>query len=189
MSTNIDHSKAPTFVIRHRVAAEHRDAYEQWTKKIGRDAVAFDGHLGAEIIRPSDNAQSGEYTVVIRFDSEEHLLAWAQSNTRAQYVKEVEPLLLDGDKVEIHRGIDFWFTQEGSSPKHATPWKQFCVTLSALLPLTTLVHWTLGPLFTMLPDDTMNWAREVIGKSVVVGLMVWVVMPRYTRLLSRWLYS
>ena len=189
MTKNIDHDAAPTFVIRHRVAAKHREAYEEWTKEIGRDAVTFDGHLGAEIIRPPEEGESGEYTVVIRFDNEENLLAWAKSDTRAKYIRDVEHMLLEGDKVEIHKGIDFWFTQVGGAPKHAKPWKQFCVTLSAILPLTMLVPWLYGPLLSALPESSQHWAREIISKSTVVALMVWVVMPRYTRLLSRWLYS
>jgi antibiotic biosynthesis monooxygenase (ABM) superfamily enzyme len=50
------------------------------------------------------------WTVIIRFDTIEHLYAWTQSDTRNALVKEIEPLLAEGDKTEVRTEAAFWFT-------------------------------------------------------------------------------
>jgi antibiotic biosynthesis monooxygenase (ABM) superfamily enzyme len=58
-------------------------------------AAEFPGHLGANVIRPSEGQNL--WTVIIRFDTIEHLYGWTQSDTRNALVKEIEPLA-EGDK-------------------------------------------------------------------------------------------
>jgi antibiotic biosynthesis monooxygenase (ABM) superfamily enzyme len=78
--------------------------------------------------RPSDPRVSDSYTVVLRFDTQEHLEAWMQSPIRSRLIEKVQPLF-----------ADFWF----------------------------------------IPEVT----------GIVVFLMVYLVMPRYTKLLHRWLFT
>ncbi|MGE2624676.1 antibiotic biosynthesis monooxygenase, partial [Escherichia coli] len=75
------------------------ERYEQWLGKIMPIAAEFPGHLGANVIRPSEGQSL--WTVIIRFDTPEHLYAWTQSETRNALVKEIEPALADGDKTEV----------------------------------------------------------------------------------------
>lgn len=183
----INHSEAATFVIRHAVAAKHREDYERWLNEIGEEGRGFEGHLGAQIIRPPKSCSPCTYITTVRFDSEEHLLAWANSEARAKHLERIEHILLDGDNVEIHSGIAFWFTPQESMAQ-ARPWKQFLVVLSAIYPLTIIVPWLLGPLFDILPETGSFWLSKLIGSVCITGLMVYVIMPRYTRLVSSWLY-
>jgi antibiotic biosynthesis monooxygenase (ABM) superfamily enzyme len=59
-------------------------------------AAEFPGHLGANVIRPA--AGQNLWSVIIRFDTIEHLYAWTQSETRRQLVAEIAPLLSEGDR-------------------------------------------------------------------------------------------
>lgn len=149
MTTN--HSEAATFVIRHCVVAKHRDRYEQWLKDIGEVGKGFKGHLGVQVIRPPKGSCKCAYITTVRFDSEEHLLDWANSETRAEHLERIEDILLDGDNVEIHSGIAFWFTPQESHAQ-ARPWKQFLVVLSAIYPLTIVVPGCWGRSSTSCPS-------------------------------------
>ena len=52
-------------------------------------ARRFPGHLGVEVFRPPSAA--GEYRTVYRFDSEEHLRAWLDSDEHAAWLERAEP--------------------------------------------------------------------------------------------------
>ena len=104
-------------------------------------------------------------------------------------VEELEPLLERGEKIDTVTGIEFWFTPPASAgQKRAPPHKQFLVTLSVIYPLTLVVPWALRPLGDVLPALQHVLLGRLLVAVVIVWLMTYVVMPRYTRLLSRWLY-
>lgn len=58
-------------VVCHEVRPESQAAYEAWLQAVRRQCRQFDRHLGAEIIRPSPG--TAVYTIVVRFESMEHL--------------------------------------------------------------------------------------------------------------------
>lgn len=84
------------------------------------------------------------------FTSLEHLNDWAESNERTSYIDRVSDLLEKGDVHEIRTGMDFWFTPEGVKPLKS--WKHFCLTLSAVYPLSLIILRLLGPLFNVAPS-------------------------------------
>jgi antibiotic biosynthesis monooxygenase (ABM) superfamily enzyme len=175
-----------TFLIRHRVNPEHRERYEAWLRAIGQEAARFPGHLGTSVVRPVDD--SHPYTIIVRFDHLDHLTAWAESDIRRARIREVEPILVGGDRVEVKSGIDFWFTPALPGVKAPNHFKQFLITFSAIYPLTLLVPAVLSPLFSAFPAlDHILLSRLLIA-AIIVWLMVYVVMPRYTRAVADWLY-
>ncbi len=70
--------KSVTTVISHTLDPEHGERYEQWLGKIMPVAAEFPGHLGANVIRPT--AGQNLWSVIIRFDTIEHLYADAVRN-------------------------------------------------------------------------------------------------------------
>jgi antibiotic biosynthesis monooxygenase (ABM) superfamily enzyme len=60
-----------TLVITHMLLPGQAERYEQWLGKIMPVAAEFSGHLGANVIRPSEGQNL--WTVIIRFDTIEHL--------------------------------------------------------------------------------------------------------------------
>jgi antibiotic biosynthesis monooxygenase (ABM) superfamily enzyme len=85
--------------------------------------------------------------------------------------------------------LDFWFAPGGAKATVPLRWKQFIVTWSAIYPLVLGVPLVVTPALRRLgiPDDPLLTALAVT--ATVVFLMVYVVMPRYTRLIRRWLFS
>ena len=177
-----------TVVITHRVRDSHQNDYESWLKEIGVVARSYPGHLGALIIRPVPGASS-TYTIVIRFDTQEHLHAWMGSPERDRLIAKVQPCLVEDDRYDVQSGLDFWFTPEGVKPKFPKKWKQSLVTWSAIFPLVTGMSLLVNALVDALGIPHNYYLNTLVITGIVVLLMVYVVMPRYTKLVHRWLYA
>jgi uncharacterized protein len=174
-----------TTVIRHRPLAGAVREYEDWLKEIALAAKKFAGHHGVNVIRPQGAGDA--YTVVLHFDSAANLRKWLDSDVRARLVTKIRPFLDSEENIDIKTGLEFWFTPPPGG-KPAKPYKQFLVTLSAILPLSILVPWLLQPLFASSPAFALPFISHFITAAAIVGLMTYVVMPPYTRLVARWLF-
>ena len=51
--------------------------FEEWHRGISAAATVFPGHLGVSVMRPGNS--SGEYVVIFKFDTYEHLASWQES--------------------------------------------------------------------------------------------------------------
>ena len=177
-----------TAVITHRVREGKHLDYDRWLDEIGPLCRAARGNLDWHIIRPIPDLTSN-YTVIIRFDTIANLQSWMDSPLRSQLIEKVKPLLVSGDDFFISSGLDFWFTPEGAKAKVPARWRQYLVTWSAIYPLVLGVPMIVSPLlrFLGLPDNRLFTTLIVTG--TVVFLMIYVVMPRYTKWVRRWLFA
>lgn len=175
-----------TLLIQHQVRADAVPSYEAWLKDIAKAGQEFPGHMGVSIIRP--HAASAPYAVLLRFDSHEHLTNWIESPTRHSFVERAQPWLLSEQASEIETGLEYWFTPPSVAPLRARPFKQFLVTLSAIYPLTQILPWLLYPVLALEPLRRWPSLQGLVVATAIVYLMVYVIMPRYTRLVSRWLF-
>ena len=180
------HPDVVTAVIEHDVRAGAERDYEAWLQYVTTSAQRFPGHVGVNIIRPHEGGQ--RYTIVLRFDTLAHLQTWLGSEARRRLVAQVGPFLERGDRVDIKTGLEFWFTPPSAAQRHPAAYKQFLLTLSAIFPLTLLVPWVLRPLFEAVPVFGALFMRNLVVDAVIVGLITYVIMPRYTRLVAGWLY-
>ena len=180
--------RGATVVITHRIKDGAAAAYEAWLKEIGPVCRSFPGHLDWQIIRPIAGL-SGTYTVVIRFDTEDHLQRWMYSDERKRFVEQARPLFEDEDQFHIRTGLDIWFAPEGSQVSAPMRWKQALVTWSAIFPLVLATPLFTAPLLVALGVPKNFYASALVDTGVVVFLMAYVVMPHYTRLLRRWLFA
>jgi antibiotic biosynthesis monooxygenase (ABM) superfamily enzyme len=177
-----------TVVITHRVRDGQDAAYEQWLDEIAPLSKGSPGHLDWHIVRPIP-ALTSTYTVVIRFDNRDNLEQWMSSPERERLIDKVHPLLQDGDAFFVSSGLDFWFTPAEAKAKVPVRWKQFLLTWSAIFPLALGVPLLVVPTLALLGVPTSLPLTTLAVTAVVVFLMVYVVMPRYTRLVRRWLFT
>ena len=184
-SVGMDQSKSVAFIITHTIKAGEEARYEAWLTEMLSAVRRAPGYLGREVFRPAQGMRT--YTSILRFDTYDHLNAWAASDTRKALISRVSDLLTKGDVHEIRTGMDFWFTPEHTKPPK--PWKQFLLVLSGIYPLSLLIPYLFTPLFRVAPPLTHPLIRGLFIAAVVVGLMTFVVMPRYTRLVKWWLYE
>ncbi len=84
--------------------------------------------------------------------------------------------------------MDFWFTPEAVEAKIPTRWKQFLITWSAIYPLALLIPMAWKPLFETTALHQQPLISTFIVTTSIVFLMVYVVMPRYTRAVHKWLF-
>lgn len=177
-----------TVVITHRVKDGQQQAYAGWLDEVGPLCRAFPGHLDWQVIRPVANLTS-TYTVILRFDTDEHLRAWMDSAERRQMIERVRPLLATDDDFHIRSGLDFWFTPEGARATVPVRWKQFLVTVSAVYPLVLAIPPALAPVVRAMDSPLDRYLGPLLVAGTLVFLMIYVVMPPYTRLLRRWLFE
>lgn len=174
-----------TSVIQHQVKPEGVAPYEQWLTRIMPVAARFPGHRGVNVIPPA--AGNATYTITIRFDSLAHAEDWFRSQARRQLMEEAAPFLAGDEKVDTVTGLEFWF-RPPPGQKPAKRYKQFLLTLSVIYPLTLVVPPLVRRLLDPLPLLHNPYVEHLVASAVVVGLLAYVVMPRYTRLMAKWLY-
>lgn len=185
MSTAADQNA--TAVITHRIREDRRDDYEKWLQEIVPICKAQPGHLGVTIIRPVAGL-TDSYTVLLRFDTADHLRAWLQSDARRGLVERARPIWADDESYRIQSGLDFWFTPPEAKVKIPTRWKQALVTWSAIYPAVMIVSLITARLLEAAGASLPLAIRTLFVTGIVVLLMVYVVMPKYTKLVHRWLF-
>src|SRR5262249_22274277 len=133
-------------------------------------------------------AGEGKYTVTLRFDDVEAAQHWLASQQRRTLLAEAGPLLARGEEVRTVAGLEFWVSVPSPAQRRAPPSKQFLVALSVIYPLTLFVPWLLHPVLQWFAGAHLQLVGHLLNVGTVVFLMTYVVMPPYTRLVSRWLY-
>ena len=169
-----------TAVISHRVEPQNHADYERWLSRIAPVVQSYPGHMDWHVVRPI-TGHSATYTVILRFDSKAHLTDWIDSTDRRDLIAEAQQFLIR-DEVKTGTGFDFWFAA-GSKPP---PWKQFLVTWSVIFPLVYVTPKLLSPVFSGLHFPESPALHTLVVTGLIVALMVWVIMPRYTRLIAGW---
>jgi hypothetical protein len=177
-----------TAVISHRVRDGKHADYEKWLDEIAPLCRASPGHLDWHIVCPISGLTE-TYTIIIRFDTEGHLREWMESPTRSRLIEKVQPLLVTGDDYTISSGLDFWFTPVGGKAKVPVRWKQYLVTWSAIYPLVLGVPLVVIPVLRSLGAPNNYFLTTLAVTGTVVFFMVYVVMPRYTKFIQRWLFK
>lgn len=176
-----------TAVITHRVHDGRHTEYEAWMREISPLCQASPGYLDWQIIRPIAGLTES-YTIVIRFTTNETLRQWMSSRDRQRLIDKVRPLLVQDDDYTIHTGLDFWFTPVGGPAKVPVRWKQVLVTWSAIYPLVLVVPPIVIGVFDRLHLPDNRYVTTMVVSTLLVSLMVYVIMPRYTRWVRHWLY-
>jgi antibiotic biosynthesis monooxygenase (ABM) superfamily enzyme len=182
------HIEGATVVITHRVSDQQQAAYEAWLAEIGPVCKASQGLLDWHIIRPIAGL-THTYTVIIRYDTQQNLKLWIESQARQQLIHKIEKLLADKESVQINSGLEFLFNPAGAKPGMPVRWKQFLITWSAIFPLVVCIPLLLLPLLRSLDVPSTAWSDTLFITGVVVFLMVYVVMPRYTKWVHGWLFK
>jgi len=168
-----------TVIVTWRIRHGREGEFEAWRQEISAAALGFPGHLGIDVIRPAE----GEYVVIFRFDSYQHLRLWQDSQVRRELLEKAEPLRESEPSYRVKSGLEYWFVPP-AGPKAPPDWKMAAVTALGVWPVSMLVPWTLNPLITPLAPPL----QALVVAVCIVILLTWVVMPVLVRLLGRWLY-
>lgn len=174
-----------TLVIQHKVRRGECQRYEAWLKRTVTAARKHPGHLGVNVIRPGEDGQV--FTSVLRFSSAQLLQGWIDSSERRALVEEVLPLLEEGDHPQVHAGPEFWFTPGGQGGAQPPKWKQAVLSYGVILPLSIVIPLLWQPVFARYPALGGLIPSNMLITACIVISVVFVIMPRVTRLFARWL--
>ncbi len=186
----VSHHDAPpvaeqvSFIIEHKVRPGHQAEYEAWLHNIITEAGKYHGHLGAHVAKPPPGGDT--YVISVRFAEREDALHWMNSDTRKHLMEQVRSHIAGPEHLKILSGIDYWFTPAtgGVSPPR---WKQWLTTVSAIWPIAIILPHILKYLFQAVPVLGRVPFAQLISTMCTVGLLVYVIMPRYSRLIAKWL--
>ena len=174
-------------MVTRRVRPGREADYEAWLARLVDGARALPGYLGTTVQRPPPNAPAPrEYTSVFRFTSVETLRAFEESELRRRALAEVAELV-EADAIwQRLTGLELWFTPPpGTIAPQPSRFRMALVMIAVVyglvLSLGQLVALVLGP-STPLP------LRLLVTITVEVFLMTYVLMPRLTRWLARFIY-
>jgi uncharacterized protein len=172
-----------TVDVLQRVKPGCEDEFEQVLSDLLIAAEAFDGHLGANIFRPTDR-HNPEYRIVFKFDHLSNLSRWENSPIRQRLLERTKRLTID-TKYQRLTGLETWFTLPMQGAIVPPPrYKMVLVTWLVIFPLINIIPPFLNQLLAPLPP----LLRSAIGAAFMVSLMTYIVMPRVTKLFARWLY-
>jgi hypothetical protein len=173
-----------TIVVRRKVKPGKEKDYEAWLQQLTQGvSEKFKGYLGAEFHRPA--SAGGEYRSVFRFDSVENLEAFERSDYRRGMLDEGAGLF-DADAAwERMTGLEFWFDPPpGTKVPQPSPQRMALVLIAVVFTLVLILNLTLGPFMAGWPLPL----RVLITVTIQVVLMTYVIMPRLTPLLARFIY-
>ena len=188
MNSTESNSAGATVVITHQVRVGKEPAYEQWLEEIGPICRAAPGHFDVQIIRPIARLTT-TYTIILRFATEDHVRQWMESAERKRLIEMVRPSLATYDAYTFRCWLDFWFNSPGDGAKVPVRWKQFLITWSAIYPLVMGVPVLMTPLLRALGIANDRYLGTLLVSGVLVALMVYVIMPRYTKMVRHWLFE
>jgi len=160
--------------------------FEGWMHNIIHESMRFEGHMGVNIIRPSD-ASNPEYIVILRFDTYQNLAKWENSETQRIWFEKGNDLWEVEPRFAKQTGLEFWFTpfsRNAQAPAMQPPrYKMAIVTGVVIFALFI----TLLPLIENATAHLPFLVGVVITIVVIVVLMTYVIMPAVTWLLRQWL--
>ena len=188
-TTPADATTAPVTVsFTRRADPGHATEMVAWIRSGLLLAEGFPGFLGGGWVRTRGG--SDEWHMLARFDSPDSLAGWEASPERRWWLGSAQGLA-EMTRAERRTGIEGWFDTpeqvEAVGPVQAGPprWKQATTIWLAFFPLNLLATVTLGALIA----DWPVVPRTAVLTLVLTPLMVYLILPRITRLLGWWLHG
>jgi antibiotic biosynthesis monooxygenase (ABM) superfamily enzyme len=172
-----------TIVVLRRVKAGYEQAYEAWLERLLSDAKALPGYLGTTVQRPPPGSR--EYTSIFRFDTAEHLRAFEESDLRRRALLEVVEYV-EADAVWNRlTGLEFWFTPPpGTVVPQPSRLRMALVMIAVVYGLVMSIGSLVGVAFGAAPQPL----RLLVTITIEVFLMTYVLMPRLTKVLAKFIY-
>jgi uncharacterized protein len=173
-----------TVVVTRRVKSGYESQYENWLKRLLEEAKSMKGYIGAVVQKPAPG--TAEYTSVFRFDNVENLRKFEESEIRTRYLREVVDYV-EADAIwKKFSGLEFWFSPPGGTlVPQPSPFRMALVMIVVVYGLVI----SIGQLVAMLVGDVIpSYVRLFITISIEIFLMTFILMPRLTKLLAKWIY-
>ncbi len=173
-----------TVVVTRRVRRGSEKAYERWLERLRDGAQNLPGYLGAQVYPPAEG-EPPVYTSVFRFDSIDHLRNFESSELRREALNQVTDLVEEDAVWSRLTGLELWFTPPAGTVVPQPSRLRMALLMIAVVYLLVLsIGYLVGQLLSAAPLPL----RLLVTITIEVFLMTYVLMPRLTRWLARWIY-
>ncbi|HEU4481559.1 MAG TPA: hypothetical protein VFR65_00760 [Nitrososphaeraceae archaeon] len=188
---NNNSSKSVTVIVK-RIAKKNKiKEFEEWLLGISTEVSRQEGSMGIDIIRPTDKSKL-EYVVIFRFNNYETLTKWGNSSIRNEWLKKGRELVEADPHVQKLSGLEFWFTpyyNDKSSILALRPPPRYKMVI-VTIPVISILLTTLVPqIHTLTEMLSIPFQLRLIGITITVLLMTYLIMPFLTKLLRPWLFK
>jgi uncharacterized protein len=181
--TYMSQNESVTVVVTPKVKRGRELEYEDWLRRILEECKSMKGYLGATIERPAPG--STEYTIIFRFDTVDNLRKFEESELRSRYMHEVIDYIEADPIWKKFTGLEYWFSPpKGTVIPQPSRFRISLVTIAIVFGLVL----SIGEIIGMIATEVPVYIRLFVTISIVIPLMTYVIMPRITRLLAKWIY-
>jgi uncharacterized protein len=173
-------------VVVQCVPADRVRRFLECQRGLTRAAEGFPGYKGTELYPPADGRHQ-EWVAVIHFDDQESLERWISSPVRAEWIKKLRDEIGEFQQKTLPSGFGAWFAGLVTGPDSEAPpsWKMAMSVLLGLYPTVMLLTMLVGPYL-----NTLGMAVSMlIGNTLSVAVLQWIVMPPLTNVLGPWLHA
>lgn len=179
--SNID--ETVTVVVTRKVKRGRESQYEDWLRMLLDESKSMKGYIGSTIQRPPPG--STEYTSIFRFDTVDNLRRFEESELRSRYLREVVEYV-EADAVwKKYTGLEFWFSPpKGTIIPQPSRFRMALVMVAVVFGLVV----SIGQIVNMIAVEVPPYIRLFVTISIEIFLMTYVLMPRITILLAKWIY-
>ncbi|MCR9121724.1 MAG: antibiotic biosynthesis monooxygenase [Phyllobacteriaceae bacterium] len=172
-----------TVVVRRHVRPGSEAFYEDWLDRLTSAAGAMPGYLGSQFQKPA--SPGNPYVSIFRFDSLETLDAFERSELRARYLREIAPHVASDAVWDRTTGLEVWFeAPKGTVVAQPSPHRMALVLVAVVFVLVLILNVALDPIIGHWPLAL----RLLVTVVLQVLLMTYLIMPRVTRWLARWIF-
>ena len=181
-----------TVIVTRKARIGKIGEFEEWMDGIIHEAMKFEGHMGANIIRPSAPSNP-EYVVIFRFNTYENLTKWENSEIRKEWLSKSKEVAEGEPMVEKQTGLEFWFTPRvgaqsinGDKAYAVMPPPRYKMAIV----ITGIIFVLVSVLLPQIRELTIGLPvllSTLVGVVTMVLLMTYVIMPSVTKLLRPWL--
>jgi antibiotic biosynthesis monooxygenase (ABM) superfamily enzyme len=195
----IDKDGPVTVVVTRFAKRDKIREFEEWMDGIIHEAMRFEGHMGVNVIRPSD-LSNPEYVIIFRFNTFENLARWENSELRREWLAKSKEVAEGEPVIEKQTGLEVWFTPPRSrsgesirssnasstttAPIAPPPRYKMAIVITAIIFILVSI---LLPQIRQLTTGLHIHLSTFLGVAIMVLLMTYVIMPFVTRLLGSWL--
>ena len=173
-------------VISTRVKPGKEIEYRAWERKIAAAQSKAPGLQGYRF-EPAVPGIQEDQVAIMRFDSEENLQAWMDSDVRKKLLEEAAPLTEEFHTRMARSGFEQWFRDNPGSGGGLPVWKMDFIVLLLLYPIVFLWGYYIG---TPLLDQKMGVPFAInlfVGNIFSVALTGWLVPWAANKPLAWWL--
>jgi antibiotic biosynthesis monooxygenase (ABM) superfamily enzyme len=165
-------------VLALRATGDRRAALHEWIRELLATAAGNETLQGSSVLSEGERA-----FVLLRFATPADRDAWHASPVVTAVMTRGAEFVAGSPPIE-RTGLETWFALPGRDAAASAPakWKMALVTWCALLPQIVILSF-------VVPKSLPFLLSVAVSTAIPVCLLTWIVMPRATRLLARWLYA